>query len=65
VAGRFRAALLQNHGAVVAHRTLAEAVDAGVELKETARLAMTLRGRGSTLDQQAIAELVERFDAIW
>ncbi|GAA2300901.1 class II aldolase/adducin family protein [Streptomyces kunmingensis] len=38
----FRAALLQNHGPVVAGPALATAVDAAVELEETAALLLTL-----------------------
>lgn len=38
----FRAALLQNHGPITAGRSLAEAVDAAVELEEVSRLLLLL-----------------------
>jgi len=63
--GHFRAALLQNHGSIVAHRTLDDAVDVAIELEEAARLLNMLGERAQPLDADAVAELVRVFGAGW
>ena len=51
-AGR-RVALLANHGSVVAGATLDRAVDLAEELEASARLALTLAGRGARVLSEA------------
>ena len=63
--GDFRAALLQNHGPIVAHSDLDAAIDAAVELEETARLLVLLGDRGRPLSADDVTELSERFDVKW
>jgi ribulose-5-phosphate 4-epimerase/fuculose-1-phosphate aldolase len=56
--GDRRAALLANHGSIVAGRDLVEAVDAAEELEATARILLLTRGsRTSVLDAAAVEEL--------
>ena len=56
------AAVLANHGPVVAAETLDKAVFAMEELEATARLAIDARGRAvTTLSHEQIAKLVEAF----
>lgn len=60
--GERAAALLANHGPVVAGRDLASAVYAAEELEETAKLAVLAQGRRvNLLSGQDIAELNRRF----
>lgn len=60
--GERAAALLANHGPVVAGKDLASAVYAAEELEETAKLAVLARGRAvKLLSPQQIAELNTRF----
>jgi 3-dehydro-4-phosphotetronate decarboxylase len=62
----FRAVLLQNHGPVVTGPDLAAAVDAAVEVEETARLHLLLAGhRPTTLSPAAITELTDRYGTPW
>lgn len=60
--GQNAAALLANHGPVVAGKDLASAVYAAEELEETAKLAVLATGRKTNLlSPGAIAELQKRF----
>ena len=62
VAARHSAVLLANHGPVVAGSSLDAAVNAIVELEETARLYLMLRGRPSRyLTPEQVADLKKRF----
>ena len=64
--GEFRAALLANHGSVVAGRTLAEAVERAVELEEACRIALlTDPATRRELTAEQIAELSERWNSPW
>lgn len=59
--GRRAAALLVNHGPVVAGSSLEAAVFAMEELEETARLALITRGMGArTLSAEQIAQVIAR-----
>ncbi len=59
--GRRAAALLINHGPVVAGSSLEAAVFAMEELEETARLALITRGMGArTLSAEQIAQVIAR-----
>lgn len=62
----FRAALLQNHGPVLAGPTMARAVDAAVELEEVSALLLALGERSPRLltDDEARA-LGETYGAPW
>ncbi|MFJ8884858.1 class II aldolase/adducin family protein [Streptomyces sp. NPDC102402] len=62
----FRAALLQNHGPVMAGPTMARAVDAAVELEEVSALLLALGERSPRLltDEEARV-LAEKYDAPW
>ena len=62
LAGRHHAVLLANHGAVVAGRSLEDAVYAMEELEETARLYLLLHDRPiHPLTPEQVAELKARF----
>lgn len=66
IAFPFRAALLQNHGAITAGATMAEAVDAVVELEQTCALLLALGSRSHhLLDGAATARLSERYKSPW
>jgi ribulose-5-phosphate 4-epimerase/fuculose-1-phosphate aldolase len=65
VDGHFRAALLSNHGSIVAGASVAAALDAAIELEETARLMTVLNDTGRPLDDAQITDLVDHFNAIW
>jgi 3-dehydro-4-phosphotetronate decarboxylase len=61
-----RAALLANHGSVVAGRDLDEAVDRAAELEEACRIALLTHGlprRELAPDQ--VADLAHRWDSPW
>lgn len=63
---RFRAALLANHGAITAGRTVREALDATVELENTCALLLRLGARPYRLLPDGAAErLAARYDSIW
>lgn len=62
IAGSHAAALLQNHGPIVAGNTLDAAVFAIEELEEAAKLVFLTRGMAvRMLDQNAIADLDQHF----
>lgn len=62
IAGSHAAALLQNHGPIVAGNSLDAAVFAIEELEEAARLVILTRGMAvRMLDQNAIADLDQHF----
>lgn len=61
-----RAALLANHGAVVAGADLDDAVDRAIELEEACRIALlTAATARRELDPRAVRELAERWDSPW
>lgn len=63
---RFRAALLANHGLIVAGRTVAEALDAAIELEEAAKLLLLLGDRPvNTLGDADALRLARRYDSPW
>ncbi|MFF5991177.1 class II aldolase/adducin family protein [Prauserella flavalba] len=62
----FRAALLANHGLVVAGRTVAEALDAAIELEEASKLLLLLGDRPiRTLEESDAVRLGERYGSPW
>ncbi|MBK1787733.1 class II aldolase/adducin family protein [Prauserella cavernicola] len=62
----FRAALLANHGLVVAGRTVAEALDAAIELEEACKLLLLLGDRPiRTLGESDALRLAERYGSPW
>jgi ribulose-5-phosphate 4-epimerase/fuculose-1-phosphate aldolase len=62
----FRAALLQNHGSLVAATGMAAAADAAVELEEVCRLLLLLAGREPRLlSASEAAELAARYGTAW
>jgi ribulose-5-phosphate 4-epimerase/fuculose-1-phosphate aldolase len=62
----FHAALLQNHGPVVAKPTMDQAVAAAIELEETCRLLAVLgSGPRRCLDDSQIDDLRSRYDICW
>jgi 3-dehydro-4-phosphotetronate decarboxylase len=62
----FRAALLQNHGPVVAGASMARAVEAAVELEEVSALLLALGGRAPRLLSPAeIAPLTRTYGSPW
>lgn len=64
--GPFRAALLANHGSVVAGATLAEAVERAIELEEACRIALlTDASTRRELTPEQTAELAERWGSPW
>jgi 3-dehydro-4-phosphotetronate decarboxylase len=63
---RFRAALLQNHGAITAGRTVREAQEAVVELEHTCSLLLQLGSRPfQLLPPEAADRLAKRYDSPW
>jgi ribulose-5-phosphate 4-epimerase/fuculose-1-phosphate aldolase len=63
---RFRAALLQNHGAITAGRTMGEALEAAVELEHTCSLLLQLGSRPfQLLPSEATDRLAKRYDSPW
>ncbi len=63
--GDFRSALLRNHGSVVAHESLADALEAAVELEEAARMLAILGSSAIALTTEQVRELNEVFGANW
>jgi ribulose-5-phosphate 4-epimerase/fuculose-1-phosphate aldolase len=64
---QFHAALLQNHGPVVAGSTVAEALARAVEVEEAAKIALALGHRADVrlLDEQEAAVLSARYGQPW
>ena len=63
---RFRAALLQNHGAITAGRTVREALEAVVELEHTCSLLLHLGSRPfQLLPSDAADRLAKKYDSPW
>lgn len=61
-----RAALLANHGAVVAGRDLGDAVDRAIELEEACRIALlTAPDRRVELTAEQIRELADAWNSPW
>ncbi|MFD6274782.1 class II aldolase/adducin family protein [Streptomyces sp. NPDC060209] len=61
-----RAALLQNHGPVLAGPTMARAVDAAVELEEVSALLLALGERSPRLlTPEEAGALAEKYDSPW
>ncbi|MCP3427087.1 class II aldolase/adducin family protein [Rothia sp. AR01] len=64
--GRFRAALLANHGQVTAGADLAAAADAAVELEEACRITLLTDGRARRLlDPETAAGLAAAWGTHW
>jgi len=64
--GEFRAALLANHGSVVAGTDLADAVDRAIEVEEACRIALLTAGtQRRELTTEQIAELSTRWQSPW
>lgn len=62
----FNAALLANHGSVIAGRDLSEALERAIEVEEACRIAMlTTDSMRRELSEEQIAELVDRWGAPW
>lgn len=62
----FRAALLQNHGSIVAGDTVARAADAAIELEAAAEVLVRLGSSDYTpLSEAQARELAERYDSCW
>ncbi|GAA2070697.1 class II aldolase/adducin family protein [Microbacterium hatanonis] len=61
-----RAALLANHGSIVAGTDMADAVDRGVELEEACRISLlTAQTPRREIDPEGVAELAARWDSPW
>ncbi|MFD6100867.1 class II aldolase/adducin family protein [Nocardiopsis flavescens] len=64
--GRFRAALLANHGSLMAAGSPAAALEGAVELEEASRIVVSLHGREySVLAPEDVKELTERYGTTW
>jgi ribulose-5-phosphate 4-epimerase/fuculose-1-phosphate aldolase len=64
--GRFRAALLANHGSIVAAAGPGAALDGAIELEEASRIVVSLRGSEfSVLSAEDVRELTERYGTAW
>ena len=64
--GRFRAALLANHGSLVAADDAAGALEGAVELEEASRIVVALQGREfSVLSPEDVRELTLRYGTTW
>ncbi|CAL9601604.1 3-oxo-tetronate 4-phosphate decarboxylase [Nocardiopsis dassonvillei] len=64
--GRFAAALLANHGSLVAAADPAAALEGAVELEEASRIVVALHGREySVLAPEDVRELTERHGTSW
>ena len=62
----FRAALLANHGPVMAGRTVGEAVEGAIEIEETSALTLLTRDAGvRPLTADAARALADRYDSPW
>ena len=63
---RFRAALLQNHGSIVAGESIATAADAAIELETAAEVLLRLGSQQhSPLSDEQARELAELYDSCW
>ena len=63
---RFRAALLQNHGAITAGRTMAQALEATIELEHTCALLLHIGAKPFRLiPLEAARRLAEKYDSVW
>lgn len=64
--GRFSAALLANHGSLVAADDATGALDGAVELEEASRIVVALQGREfSALSPDDVRELTLRYGTTW
>lgn len=64
--GPFRAALLANHGPVVAGADLAEAFERSIEVEEACRIALlTATADRRTLSAEQVADLAATWDSPW
>lgn len=64
--GRFDAALLANHGSMVANKDPGNALDGAIELEESSRIVVSLRGSDfSTLSPSEVRELTDRYGTTW
>ncbi|WP_233571328.1 class II aldolase/adducin family protein [Nocardiopsis sp. Huas11] len=64
--GRFRAALLANHGSLMAAADPATALDGAIELEEASRIVVALRDREfAALSAEDVRELTERYGRTW
>lgn len=64
--GRFRAALLANHGSLVAAADPEAALDGAIELEEASRIVVSLRGgEFAVLAKEDVRELTERYGTTW
>jgi L-fuculose-phosphate aldolase len=64
--GRFRAALLANHGLVAAGPSLAAALAVTIELEEACRITLiTMEHSPHLLQSAAIRDLTERYGTSW
>jgi ribulose-5-phosphate 4-epimerase/fuculose-1-phosphate aldolase len=64
--GRFRAALLANHGSLMAAADPAAALEGAIELEEASRIVVSLRGSEfSVLSAEDVRELTERYGTTW
>jgi ribulose-5-phosphate 4-epimerase/fuculose-1-phosphate aldolase len=64
--GRFRAALLANHGSLMAAADPAAALEGAIELEEASRIVVSLRGSEfSVLSAEDVRELTERYETTW
>lgn len=63
---RFRAALLQNHGSIVAGESIAKAAEAAIELETAAEVLLRLGAQEySPLSDAQARHLAERFGSCW
>lgn len=64
--GRFDAALLANHGSLVAASSPGAALEGAVELEEASRVVVALRGSTfSVLSPEEVRELTDRYGTTW
>lgn len=64
--GDFRAALLANHGSVVAGTDLSDAADRAIEVEEACRIALLTAGTSPReLTDEQILELCDRWQSPW
>ena len=63
---RFRAALLQNHGAIAAGGTMAQALDATIELEHTCAVLLRIGAKAFQLvPEDAARRLAQKYDSVW